>query len=105
MKRCLACQCCFESETWDCPQCGHRPTVRNGVLCFNEDPPVSGNGFKPEYFAKLARFEEGNFWFRARNRLIQWALGNHFPDARSFFEVGCGTGFVLKGVRERLPTV
>jgi len=103
MKRCLVCQCCFESETWDCPQCRHRPTARKGVLCFNEDPPVSGNGFKPEYFAKLARFEEGNFWFRARNRLIQWALGNHFPGARSFFEVGCGTGFVLKGVRETLP--
>jgi SAM-dependent methyltransferase len=103
MKRCLACQCCFESETWDCPQCGHRPTARNGVLCFTEDPPVSGNGFKPEYFAKLARFEEGNFWFRARNRLIQWAMGNYFPDAENFFEVGCGTGFVLKGVRETLP--
>jgi len=58
MKRCFACQCCFESRTWDCPHCGHRPTARNGVLCFNEDPPVAGNGFKPEYFAKLARFEE-----------------------------------------------
>jgi SAM-dependent methyltransferase len=103
MKRCLACDHCFESETWDCPRCGHRPALRDGVLCFIEDPPVSGNGFKPEYFAKLARFEEDNFWFRARNRLIQWALGNYFPDARSFFEVGCGTGFVIKGVRESLP--
>ena len=103
MKRCLACDDCFESEEWDCPQCGHRPTARNGALCFIEDPPVAGNGFKPEYFAKLARFEECNFWFRARNRLIQWALGNYFPDARSFFEIGCGTGFVIKGVRESLP--
>jgi hypothetical protein len=25
MKRCLGCQCCFESEKWDCPQCGRRP--------------------------------------------------------------------------------
>jgi SAM-dependent methyltransferase len=77
--------------------------LRDGVLCFTQDPPVSGNGFKPEYFEKLARIEEGNFWFRARNRLIQWALGNYFPGARSFFEVGCGTGFVLKGVLETLP--
>ncbi len=103
MKCCLACQYGFESEEWDCPQCGHRPTVRDGVLCFTQDPPVAGSGFKPEYFEKLARIEEGNFWFRARNRLIQWALGNYFPSARSFFEVGCGTGFVLKGVRETLP--
>jgi SAM-dependent methyltransferase len=103
MKRCFACQCCFKSESWDCPQCGQRPTARNGVLCFIEDPPVAGNGFKPEYFAKLAGFEERNFWFRARNRLIQWALDNYFPDAESFLEVGCGTGFVLKGVSETRP--
>lgn len=103
MKRCLACEYCFESEDWDCPQCRQRPTARNGVLCFIEDSPVTGNGFKPEYFAKLARFEEGNFWFRARNRLIQWALASYFPDAGSFLEVGCGTGFVLKGVSETRP--
>ena len=64
---------------------------------------MAGGGFKPEYFAQLARFEEGNFWFRARNRLIQWALRKYFPDARTLFEVGCGTGFVLQGVGEALP--
>jgi SAM-dependent methyltransferase len=103
MKLCLACQRCFESKTWDCPHCGHRPILRDRLPCFIKDPPAAGNGFKPEYFAKLAGFEEDNFWFRARNRLIQWALGNYFPAARSFFEVGCGTGFVLKGVRETSP--
>jgi SAM-dependent methyltransferase len=103
MKSCIACQRCFESETWDCPHCGHLPTARNGVLCFIEDSPVTGNGFNPEYFAKLARFEEGNFWFRTRNRLIQWALASYFPDAGSLLEVGCGTGFVLKGVSETRP--
>jgi SAM-dependent methyltransferase len=79
--------------------------LRNGVLCFIENPPAACNGFKPEYFAKLATFEEDNFWFRARNRLIQWALGNYFPDAASFFEIGCGTGFVLRGVRETSPRI
>jgi len=49
-------------------------------------------GFKPEYFARLAKIEESNFWFRARNELIQWALRNYFPDAKSFFEVDCRTG-------------
>jgi SAM-dependent methyltransferase len=103
MKYCLACEYSFESERWDCPQCAHRPTSRNGLLCFINDPSVAGNGFKPEYFGKLAKLEEGNFWFHARNHLIQWALGKYFPDAGSFFEVGCGTGFVLKGVRESRP--
>jgi SAM-dependent methyltransferase len=103
MKRCLACEYCFESEEWDCPRCRHRPTLHDRVLRFAQDPPVAGGGFKREYFAQLARFEEGNFWFRARNRLIQWALRKYFPGARTLFEVGCGTGFVLKGVREALP--
>jgi len=103
MKLCLACERSFESKTWDCPHCGHRPIWRDRLPCFIKDPPVAGNGFKPEYFAKLARFEEDNFWFCARNRLIQWALDNYFPTATSFFEVGCGTGFVLKSVRETLP--
>jgi len=103
MKRCLACEYCFESEEWDCPRCGNRPTLRVGLFRFAEDPPIAEGGFKREYFAQLATFEEGNFWFRGRNRLIQWALGKYFRDAGSFFEVGCGTGFVLKGVRETLP--
>lgn len=103
MKRCLACQCCFKSETWDCPGCGQRPVAGNGVLCFLKAPPVGRDGFKPEYFARLARIEEGNFWFSVRNELIQWALRNYFPNAGSLFEIGCGTGFVLKGVRESQP--
>src|SRR5580704_3363157 len=40
----------------------------------------------------------------ARNRLIQ-SLGNYFPDAANFFEIGCGTGFVLRGVRETSPRI
>jgi hypothetical protein len=66
------------------------------MLSFVEDPPDATNGFKPEYFSNLARLEEGNFWFRARNRLIQWALGNYFPHADSFFEIGCGMGSFSK---------
>ena len=103
MKRCLACACCFENDTWECPQCRYRPISQNEALCFTETP--ADNGFKPEYFAKLASIEQAHFWFRVRNKLIQWALGNYFPDAKSFFEVGCGTGFVLAGIRETFPGI
>jgi SAM-dependent methyltransferase len=54
---------------------------------------------------ELARLEAGNFWFRARNRLIAWAIGRYFPGARSLLEVGCGTGFVLAGIAAAFPAV
>ncbi|MEL5850229.1 MAG: methyltransferase domain-containing protein, partial [Candidatus Igneacidithiobacillus chanchocoensis] len=63
------------------------------------------SGFKQDYFAELARLEAGNFWFRARNRLIIWALCCYFPAASRFFEIGCGTGFVLSGIKQALPNM
>ncbi|MFL6597718.1 MAG: class I SAM-dependent methyltransferase [Chthoniobacterales bacterium] len=75
--------------------------MRDEIFQFAADAP--DGGFKPEYFARLAAIEEAHFWFRVRNKLIQWALGNYFPDAKSFFEVGCGTGYVLAGIREMSP--
>jgi SAM-dependent methyltransferase len=103
MKRCLACKGRFESDDWSCPRCGYRPALRDEIYQFTEEPPDAHAGFKPEYFARLAEIEESNFWFRARNELIQWAFRNYFPDARSFFEVGCGTGFVLAGIHKKFP--
>lgn len=105
MKRCLACEALFEGASWMCPRCGYQPALRNEIHQFDEEPPDAYTGFKPEYFARLDEIEESNFWFRARNELIQWALRNYFPEAKSFFEVGCGTGFVLAGIHERFPRI
>lgn len=99
MKFCLACGHSYEGEEWGCPECGQRPVREGGLVRFCDDPSAAAGGFKREYFAKLAQFEANHFWFRARNRLVLWALRTYFPDAYSFFEVGCGTGFVLSGVR------
>ena len=103
MKRCLACEALFEGADWTCPTCGYQPPLRGEIYQFTEEFSDAHAGFKPEYFAKLAEIEESNFWFRARNQLIQWALRNYFPAAKSFFEVGCGTGFVLTGIRQNFP--
>jgi SAM-dependent methyltransferase len=101
MKRCIACEAHFESNDWTCPTCRFRPTLRDEIFQFAGDAPAVG--FKPEYFPRLAAIERAHFWFRVRNELIQWALGKYFPDAKSFLEIGCGTGFVLEGIREKFP--
>lgn len=101
MKRCLACEARFQSDDWICPKCRFRPTLLDQIFQFAGDAPDVG--FKPEYFPRLAAIEQAHFWFRVRNKLIQWALGSYFPNAKSFFEVGCGTGYVLSGIRETFP--
>ena len=64
---------------------------------------TAGDGFKPEYFEQLAPLEGANFWFRSRNRLIVQALNQNFPQAKNFFEIGCGTGFVLSAIEKEMP--
>jgi SAM-dependent methyltransferase len=34
---------------------------------------------------------------------VIWGLRHHFVNARSFLEVGCGTGFVLSGIQREFP--
>jgi SAM-dependent methyltransferase len=70
----------------------------NGFEAHAEEFANGGGGFNPEYFEELASLEAANFWFRARNELILWALRTYKPNAHSFLEVGCGTGFVLSGI-------
>jgi SAM-dependent methyltransferase len=59
---------------------------------------ASSGGMNPDSFAALYAAERGNFWFEPRNRLLVGLLDKYFPDARSFMEVGCGTGFVLSAI-------
>lgn len=61
--------------------------------------------FKSDYFQRLAKLEAGNFWFCSRNRLILWAIKRYFPNASNFFEIGCGTGFVLSAIEKTFPHI
>ena len=103
MKVCLACGQRFESQDWRCPGCGQSPELRNGYLSFSPDLAGANDCFGAEDFAHLFRLEAGHFWFRGRNRLLIWALRRYFPYASSFLEIGCGTGFVLSGIRQEFP--
>jgi SAM-dependent methyltransferase len=77
----------------------------DGFLAFAPSLASENAGFRVEYFDELARLEADNFWFRARNELILWALRQDIPDCRSFLEVGCGTGFVLGGIQAFDPSI
>lgn len=64
-------------------------------------PPAGG--YPVEAFHRIAAVQQGNYWFESRNRLIVWAMRRFFPDARTFLDVGCGTGYVLEGLHRALP--
>ena len=103
MKVCLECSRRYSNSTWRCPSCGREPDIVHDFPAFAPQYAHEGAGFRPEYFEALAALEPGNFWFRARNRLIVDALRRYFPNMRNFLEVGCGTGYVLSGVASAFP--
>ena len=105
MKRCPACDRCFEGKTWRCPQCDYAPQELDGILRFIDRADADPQGFDPQSFAWLAELEEHSFWFRSRNRLIVNSLRDAFPEATSILEIGCGTGYVMNGINSGLPSL
>jgi SAM-dependent methyltransferase len=103
MKRCVACASRLDAEGWRCAACDFEPRNDDGILMLAPDALDDGHGFDPEAFERLNETEERSFWFRGRNAIILWALDRYFAEATSLLEVGCGTGYVLRGVRDARP--
>ncbi|ADC62722.1 class I SAM-dependent methyltransferase [Allochromatium vinosum] len=103
MKCCPLCETAYARMDWHCPACDFEPLLESGIPILAPELAQGGAGFHAEAFAELADLEAENFWFRARNYLIVWALRRHFPRMRRYLEIGCGTGYVLAGVAEAYP--
>ena len=105
VKVCSACGSTRCDDAWTCADCGSKPVVIGGFNAFAPGLALENEGFREEYFGELAQLEADNWWFRARNALIIWAMDRYLPDCRDFLEIGCGTGFVLSGIRSASPSI
>ena len=105
MKRCPTCNTSYESSICNCPNCDFCPDLMDGFDAYAKEFACAGGGFKAGYLLELAQLEGANFWFRARNELIMWMLEKYCKGFHSFFEIGCGTGYVLSGVATHFPHV
>jgi SAM-dependent methyltransferase len=103
MKLCSKCGAALCPSRQQCPACFHESPTIEGHLAFAPELAHQSEGFEADYFGRLSTLEAGNFWFRSRNRIIIWALQRYFPRAKRFLEIGCGTGFVLSGIRNARP--
>jgi SAM-dependent methyltransferase len=103
MKICPQCSNEISDSGWLCPACHWNAQFAGAIPILGTRPPEEGEGFSASYFEELASLEAGNFWFRARNELLLWSAEQFLGNARSFLEVGCGTGFVLQALHKRFP--
>lgn len=103
MKRCLVCSGLFDAPDWTCPVCGHTPAERNGFLAFAPELADQNDGFNPEFFQLMVAVEPEHFWFVARNRILMDVMHKYFSGPGKVLETGCGTGFVLSGLRAAFP--
>lgn len=103
MRVCIRCEAAVADPNFQCAVCGFVPPVQREIPVLAPELDSQLDDYPSDYFDVLKELEDGHFWFENRNRLVQWALARFFPDAASFLELGCGTGFVLRGVAEDNP--
>ncbi len=103
MRICLACEYEVQSYDWICSHCNYIPEKLNNYFSFASEIALDSASYPIEGFDRLANIERTYFWFRARLELIQWAIEKYFVGAKTYFEVGCGTGFSLFSIQNRYP--
>jgi SAM-dependent methyltransferase len=98
---CTGCGSPVVPGEWACDGC--RSAAEGDNYLHALDDSALPTGYDAALFEKLAALEPTSFWFRGRNRVVLWALDRWFSHARTFLEVGCGTGFVLAAILRSRP--
>jgi|TARA_R110000744_G_scaffold236639_1_gene354182 SAM-dependent methyltransferase len=105
VKFCNHCNSQYNADDFICSKCSSAALVEDGIVIHAPDMAYEGGGFNPEAFENLAKLEEKSFWFRSRNQLIIWLMqrivlkNQQGQSLGKYLEIGCGTGYVLKGVK------
>lgn len=104
MRICPQCGAPHTTRGWDC-RCGYAAAMAAGIPLLAPQL-AQGTGEDAAYrHSDLSDAESRHFWFVGRSRLIAWALAAYFPGARSFLDVGCGTGGVERAIHDQHPTL
>jgi SAM-dependent methyltransferase len=98
---CGGCGSRLEPGEWACVRCRREAAGADYLRML--DASTLPTGYDASLFETLAALEPTSFWFRGRNKVILWAIDRWFPNARSFLEVGCGTGYVLSALLASRP--
>lgn len=88
------------SSGYSCPNCNMTISCHDGILKFSSIGTNSENHFPKDAFENLYKTEVNNFWFEVRNLIIGETLQNYLPVHSRLIEVGCGTGFVSRYLKE-----
>jgi len=88
-----------------CGECSFEVPNKKGFRTFAPGLGEENQDYDKTFFAELAQVEKGHFWFEARNRLILYLIKKYFSGIENFFEIGCGTGFVLSAIHNKFPNL
>lgn len=76
--------------------------IIDNIKCYAPGLAHENTDYPREVYNFLVKAEEKNFWFISRNKVIQHFFEKYTGrGAADILEIGCGTGFVLRGLRER----